>query len=293
MKREKSEKGRETQAFQESGLEAYEERRKKVQRFNLTSDVFFGKVLEDKNTCQEVIRILLDNPDIRVKQVKAQYAIRNLENHSVVLDILAENSDGKLVNIEMQVTDDDHHQKRVRYYQASIDMSYLEKGVPYDKIPDIYLIYITERDFFNQNCGIYYIDRTIRNHGKVIDNGIHEIYANLMNKCGNERIDELLAYFKNSVSDYQTEAFPHLVEKVKFFKEKKEGVEFMCKILEEERNEGRDEGRSEGLAEGAKAEAGRYSQLIIRLAETGRQDDIIKAASDMEVLQELYREFEL
>ena len=74
------------------------------------------------------------------REVKAQYSIRNIENHSVVLDILAEDTRGKLINIEMLIQDDGNHQRRVRYYH--------EKGVPYEALPDIYLIFITKRDFF-------------------------------------------------------------------------------------------------------------------------------------------------
>ena len=74
----------------DSQLAAYEERRRKVRMINMTNDIFFSKVLEDKAACQEVVAILLDNPGITVKEVKGQYSIRNMENHSVTLDILAE-----------------------------------------------------------------------------------------------------------------------------------------------------------------------------------------------------------
>ena len=64
-------------------LEDYEEKRKKVSKFNLTSDVFFSKVIEDKEACQEVIQIFTSEL-LLVKTVKSQYSIRNIENHSVV-----------------------------------------------------------------------------------------------------------------------------------------------------------------------------------------------------------------
>ena len=41
--------------------------------------------------------------------------------------MLAEDTDGRMVNVEMQVSEDKDHQKRARYYQASMDMSFLEK----------------------------------------------------------------------------------------------------------------------------------------------------------------------
>ena len=56
-------------------MDGYEERRNKVRRFQLTSDILFCKVLEDKEACQEVIRILLGHPSLVVKDVKTQYSI--------------------------------------------------------------------------------------------------------------------------------------------------------------------------------------------------------------------------
>jgi|GEM_PF-2589443 len=35
---------------------------------------------------------MLNEPALKVREVKAQYSIRNIENHSVVLDILAEDT---------------------------------------------------------------------------------------------------------------------------------------------------------------------------------------------------------
>ena len=71
-------------------------------------------------------------------------------------------------------------------------MSCLEKGVSYDELPDLYLIFITEKDFFAHKLGIYYVERRLKNIGNTVDNGIHEIYANLECECGNEKINELI-----------------------------------------------------------------------------------------------------
>lgn len=239
--------GTDQESYCGNRMDSYEERRNKVRRFQLTSDIFFCKVLEDKEACQEVVRILLGHPSLVVKDVKTQYSIRNIENRSVVLDVLAEDTDGRMVNIEMQVSEDEDHQRRARYYQASMDMSFLEKGCPYEELPELYLIFITEKDFLNQKTGICYIDRVVRSRGTVTDNGVHEVYANLTYGCEDERIDELLRYMKKSDSDYQTEVFPNVVRKVRYLKEQKEGVEIMCRILEEERNEGIMIGMEKGI----------------------------------------------
>ena len=75
-------------------LESYEQKRERVREFNLTSDLFAGKVFEDIQACQELCRILLHDDSVILQNVKTQYVIRNMENHSMELDILAEKADG-------------------------------------------------------------------------------------------------------------------------------------------------------------------------------------------------------
>ena len=86
---------------EKSVLESYEQKKERVREFNLTSDLFAGKVFEDIQACQELCRILLQDDSVVLQDVKTQYVIRNLENHSVELDILAERIDGGLVVIEL------------------------------------------------------------------------------------------------------------------------------------------------------------------------------------------------
>ena len=282
--------GTDQQSYCGNRMDSYEERRNKVRRFQLTSDIFFCKVLEDKEACQEVIRILLGHPSLVVKDVKTQYSIRNIENRSVVLDVLAEDTDGRMVNIEMQVSEDEDHQKRARYYQASMDMSFLEKGCPYEELPELYLIFITEKDFLCQKTGISYIDRVVRSRGTVTDNGVHEVYANLTYGCEDEKIDELLRYMKKSDSDYQTEVFPNVVRKVRYLKEQKEGVEIMCKILEEEREQGIRIGVKQGMEQGIMLGIEQGMEKGIRVFICDNREENIPRER---VLEKLQKRFEL
>lgn len=116
----------------ESTIETYETKKQKTSVFNLTSDLFAGKVFEDIGACQELCWILLRDENIILKNVKTQYVIRNLENHSVELDILAEETSGNLINVELQMYKEPAPFKRTRYYLSSIDMSiYLKNSDPF------------------------------------------------------------------------------------------------------------------------------------------------------------------
>lgn len=74
------------------------------------------------------------------------------------------------------------------------------------------------------------------------------MYVNFSGKTDSAEQQELLSYMVNSDSNYKTEIFPNLVKRVKLFKEKKEGINIMCDIIDRERAEGKAEGKAEVIA---------------------------------------------
>lgn len=236
---------------EKSVLDTYEQKRQWVRQFNLTSDLFAGKVFEDLAASQELCRILMQQPGLRLKSVRTQYVIRNLESHSVQLDILAEEDSGHMINVEFQMYSEDEPFRRTRYYTSCIDMSILEKGREYYDLPDVTVLYITKGDFIGCKTGVYQVDRKIRNNNQVIDaaNGVHEKYFNLKYSSKDAEIDELLHYLKDSDPFYQTESFPRIVERVNLYKMQKKGVDVMCEIADRIRQEGKIEGKIEDIME--------------------------------------------
>ena len=215
--------------------ETYEQKREKIQAFNLTSDLFAGKVFEDLAACQELCQILMQNPDLRLKDVKTQYTIRNLERHSAQLDILAEAVNGSLINVELQMYKEKSPLRRTRYYTSCIDMSILGKGKAYYELPSVTVLYITRTDFIGGKKGLYQIRRktdTKSSLGIDLDNGLCEKYFNLRYPTRYKSINELLRYLENSDPFYRTKVFPRIVERVKFFKVQEEGVDIMCEIAD-------------------------------------------------------------
>ena len=266
-------------------LETYEEKRELVQEFNLTSDLFAGKIFEDMDACQELCRILLRDQSVVLRSVRTQYVIRNLETHSMELDILAERNNGDVIGIEIQMYEETAPFKRTRYYLSGIDMSILEKGKGYDKLPAVTMVYLTKEDVVGDGRGYYLIERKVDSREKSADinnelkdtinisNRVKERYYNLEHPTGDEKIDELLAYFKNSDPYYRTDTFPRIVERVKHFKIHKRGVNIMCEIADRIRNEGREEGRLRGMADAIMELLEELGQVPQRIVELIRAED--------------------
>ena len=276
-------------------LETYEKKRELVQEFNLTSDLFASKVFEDIQACQELCRILLQNRAIMLEDVRTQYIIRNLETHSMELDILAERNNGDMIGIEIQMYEEPSPFKRTRYYLSGIDMSILEKGKYYDELPAVTMVYLTREDIVGDGMGYYLIERRVCSQRNTIDNDdrlinirnisneVKERYYNLECPTGDKQVDELLAYFKDSDPYYKTETFPRIVERVRHFKVQKEGVNIMCAIADRIREEGKSVGRLESRIEDILELLEELGQVPQRIVE------IIRAEEDLLVLSKWHK----
>ena len=268
-------------------MESFEEKKQRLQEFNLTSDLFAGKVFEDIGACQELCRILLHDEKIVIRNVQTQYTIRNLKKHSVELDILAEDTVGNLINTELQMYKEKAPFRRSRYYLSSIDASILEKGSGYDELPDVTILYITKQDFIGGKKGYYQLHRNVEETVIDMDNGLYEKYFNLEYPTEDEKINELLRYLEHSDPEYQTENFPSIVKRVNFFKQQTEGVEIMCEIADRIRREGREEGKIEGRING------KIESILELLEELGKVPQRIiqhiQQETNMEILSKWHK----
>jgi len=235
---------------------SFSEKKACVAKFNLTDDTFFRKVVEDTGACEEMLQIILGMPDLRIVENEPQYQLHNINDRSVILDLLCKDGNGTAFFVEMQKENThDDYEKRVRYYVSNVDTRNAEKGCTFKDLPDVYSVFISAFDIFNKGKTVYYIYRYLDGFDERRENGVHEIYVNA---TGNEpsQVTELMKYFLDS--NGFNPSFPRISNRVQFFKKEKEGISSMCKIMEEYaaargaafKAEGKAEGRAEGKAEG-------------------------------------------
>ena len=74
----------------------FAEKQRIIAKLNLMNNKFMNKTFDGDIICaQLLLRIILDNDKIKVKQVAVQRLLQNLYGHSAQLDILAEDEEGR------------------------------------------------------------------------------------------------------------------------------------------------------------------------------------------------------
>jgi len=81
----------------------HQEDLQRLKGFRLLDDDFFTKCFEGDTASMElVLRIVLEQPDLKVLDVRTQVFVENLLNRSVRFDILVTDSTGAKANVEIQ-----------------------------------------------------------------------------------------------------------------------------------------------------------------------------------------------
>lgn len=217
----------------------------KIKDFRLMDDNFMTKVFDnDIGLTEFVLRIILDNPNIKVTEVHTQREIKNLRGRSVRLDINAINSDGSLVDIEIQRTDKGAGVKRARYNSSMMDTNTLLNRQDCDILPESYVIFITENDVLGDNLPIYHAERIITETGRLLNDGTHIVYVNNSYQ-DDSPLGKLMHDF--SCKNPNDMNYQIIADKTRYFKENEEGVNSMCKIVEDLCNQEREEERENGI----------------------------------------------
>ena len=125
-----------------------------------------------------MLRTILEEDELVVQDVITQNSEKNLYGRSVRLDALCTLGNGEKCNIEIQRSDNDDHLRRVRYNASSITLRDSQIGTKFDKIPEVYVVFISEFDVFKMGKTVYHVDNVIRETKKIVQDGLHRIFVN-------------------------------------------------------------------------------------------------------------------
>lgn len=245
--------------------------REEAKKLNPIDDLMFRKMAEDKDFCQEILRVILEDDKLIVLESIPQWMGANLQGRSVILDAKCVKGDGTQIDIEVQKADDDDHQRRVRYNGAVLTTNIANPGIRFKNVPNVCMVFISRFDIFRGNFPLYHVDRRVRETGTVVNNRFEEVYVNTEIK-NNSDVSELMEVFVKD--DIYNSKFPKTSDGKRRYKETEGGLNAMCEIMErltaDERN--------------------KINRLTILLLKDKRYDDLERAAQDEEFQKKLMDE---
>lgn len=207
-----------------------QENMQRIRGFRLMDDEFMSICLKDnKPAVNRILGIILNKPDIQVTRVDTQVEVRNFGGRSIRLDMEARDKDG-VYNCEIQRADKGATPRRARFHGSLLDMKESDKGMMFEQLPETYIIFITEKDYFGKGEPIYRFERYCREIDRNLNDGLHIIYVN-----GEYRGDDDIGWLMHDFSCTNADDihYTEIAERIRFFKEDDEGVKSMCRSIEE------------------------------------------------------------
>lgn len=219
-----------------------------LKNLTMMSDILARNVLKDKDVCEYVLGILLDDKSVYLEEVNVQADYRSLHGRGVVLDCVAGDDTGRIFNVEIQQDNEGAHPKRARYHLGAMDTNILQTGESFDRLPETYVIFVTRRDALGLDLPIAHIDRIVRETGSEFGDESHFVYVDSSKDSEDTELGRLMRDFNQRDAKDMQESV--LARRIWELKETEKGVEHMCEEMETIRREGRAEGIAEGRAEG-------------------------------------------
>ena len=162
----------------------------------------FGTVMAEEKNCRDFLELVLGFPIGRIEVIREKTMAYHPENRGVRLDVYAKDNEEKRYNVEMQLRTKPEIGKRVRYYHSQIDMEALLSGQEYEKLPDVYVIFICDFDPFGSGRYCYTFQPICEeDHQLVLNDGSTSIFLSTCGKNEEETPESLVQFLKYAGAD--------------------------------------------------------------------------------------------
>lgn len=173
---------------------------------NLSDFILFLSVMKDKRAYRNTVSMILEEPDIEIREVKVEQVVLNQSGKQAIrLDAWAVAEDDRLFNMEMENhSERDSIPKRSRFYQGLLDSPVLKSGrnTRYRELPQTVIIFITQDDIFKCDRAKYtFTERCEEVENLRLEDGTKKIFLNMSSKNGSKELVSLLQYMKNTSLD--------------------------------------------------------------------------------------------
>ena len=256
---------------------------KKWEDLDITDDFIFSRVMRNKKLCRTLLEMILKVKIGKIKFLTSHHAIRVEPNaKGIIMDVYLKD-ENRVINVEMQTSNQGDLARRARYYQAAADIDTTPKGSEYKDLKENVVIFICTFDPFHRGKAIYSFSNYCINYEEPIplEDDTTKLFLNTATEQLRD-LDQELRLFYDYVrgSPAQTSFTKELDVAISRMKQEKEErnmyLTYTSRMMEFRRDgfdEGFTAGREDGLQQGLKQgieqglEQGAYKKAL----ETAKQ----------------------
>ena len=153
---------------------------KKWHDATIQNNFVFGKTMElYPDLCRRLLELILNTTIKEITYPEREKTIETrTDSKGIRLDVyVEENGTNRSFDVEMQVSNNDNIDKRMRYYQGLIDMDKLKRGQHYSKLGRSVIIFICPFDRFDYGLHFYsFSERCDQNPNIKLNHGATKIF---------------------------------------------------------------------------------------------------------------------
>ncbi len=258
--------------------------RKKFQELEFKDAFMFAAMMQDSELCRSILERIL-GVSMKEVVVRPEYAIwNNPDYRGVRLDAYADDQNGTIFDVEMQVSREKHIPKRSRMYQGQMDVSFLQPGMDVGDLPKSIVIFICCFDPCDRGRYRYTFREQCEEDGELLGDGTCKVFLNTKGTNPEEVPKELVQFLsyidcpKNYVLENEDALIQRMQIKIADLKQNRNlearYMQFQ-EMMKQERAEGRTEGHENVL------------QLIMAMERDGHGDDIFRLSEDGGFFEEM------
>ena len=229
--------------------------RKPFEELTISDDFMFCKVMEHESLCRPFLEIVVADNIGKISYLSSQNAISsNSEAKSIRLDVLVKDEGGTSYDIEMQVGNEYNLPQRMRYYQAALDVAFLDTGYSYKTLNNSVVIFICLFDPIGCNRAMYTFENVcIEDRSISLRDGTRKIIlnANAFQQADNQDLRGFLRYVvTGEITTEYTRRIDDMVRTIKVSEQMRKEYHILPAVIMDAIDEGLERGKSLGLVEG-------------------------------------------
>ena len=188
--------------------------KKQIEELDLMDDFLFTEASTDPQTAPLLMRLIIERATgvkVGKMNIEPQKTVNGVDTdrHGIRMDVTVrevtdvEGKTIRLFDVEPNNIKEVHLPKRSRYYQALTDVKLLEAGVDYDKLPDMWTIWILPYDPFGLDYRIYTVKNVVEENPEIeYNDGVRKLFLYTGGtKGGTEALKDMLAYIQNTTEE--------------------------------------------------------------------------------------------